>query len=177
VNTVFDDEAASPISSGTAPFTGSFKPEVPLSALDGINAAGTWTLKVVDQANVDVGTIDNWTLTLLFRRWPAGRTPPPPRQNTVADVCTGTGGGSGNGLWESGEDVQFSVTVSNDGTGTLSGVSATITSPTPGVTILSGTASYPSLAPGRRRRGTRPTSRCASPPRPAATPTCSSTCR
>ncbi len=61
-NTVFDDEAATAISSGVAPFTGSFRPEQPLSVLDGTPAAGTWTLKVVDAAADDVGTLGSWGL-------------------------------------------------------------------------------------------------------------------
>ena len=61
-NTVFDDEAATAISSGAAPFTGSFRPEQPLSVVDGMQAAGTWTLKVVDAAADDVGTLNGWGL-------------------------------------------------------------------------------------------------------------------
>ena len=37
-NTVFDDEAAVPIGGGTPPFTGSYRPASPLSALDGQSA-------------------------------------------------------------------------------------------------------------------------------------------
>lgn len=44
--TTFDDEASSSIVSGFAPFTGSFRPEQSLSAFDGENAAGSWTLYV-----------------------------------------------------------------------------------------------------------------------------------
>jgi subtilisin-like proprotein convertase family protein len=145
-NTVFDDEAATPISAGTAPFTGSFRPDSLLSAADGINAAGTWTLRVVDQASVDVGTIDNWTLSLTYPALACGPHANVSGHATVADTCS-TGGGGGNGLWEAGETVQFSVTVENDGSTTLTGVSASITSPTPGVVILDGVASYPDLAP------------------------------
>jgi subtilisin-like proprotein convertase family protein len=145
-NTVFDDEAATPISAGTAPFTGSFRPDSLLSAADGINAAGTWTLRVVDQASVDVGTIDNWTLSLTYPALACGPHANVSGHATVADTCS-TGGGGGNGLWEAGETVQFTVTVENDGSTTLTGVSASITSPTPGVVILDGVASYPDLAP------------------------------
>ncbi len=60
INTVFDDEAATAVGAGAAPFTGSFRPEQPLSALDGTPAAGTWTLKVVDSAAADIGTLQNW---------------------------------------------------------------------------------------------------------------------
>jgi subtilisin-like proprotein convertase family protein len=63
-NTVFDDAAATPIGSGTAPFTGAFRPETPLAGLSGIPANGTWSLKVVDSAGGDTGTITGWTLQL-----------------------------------------------------------------------------------------------------------------
>jgi subtilisin-like proprotein convertase family protein len=63
-NTVFDDAAATPIASGSAPFTGTFRPESPLSLFDGIPPGGTWGLKVVDSASNDIGTITGWTLQL-----------------------------------------------------------------------------------------------------------------
>src|SRR5206468_4652090 len=52
-NTVFDDQASTPISAGSAPFTGSFRPEAPLAAAGGINTQGAWKLKVVDSASAD----------------------------------------------------------------------------------------------------------------------------
>ena len=61
--TVFDDEAATAIIAGAAPFAGSFRPEVPLSAFDGKNLGGTWTLNVSDTAGADVGTLNAWGLT------------------------------------------------------------------------------------------------------------------
>lgn len=80
-NTVFDDEASNPISAGAAPFTGSFRPEAPLSAADGPAGTGTWTFKAVDQIAQDVGTIDSWTLNLTYPDLacvPAGSPPPVP---------------------------------------------------------------------------------------------------
>jgi subtilisin-like proprotein convertase family protein len=62
--TIFDDEAATAITSGTAPFTGRFRPQQPLSALDGIPANGTWKLEIQDIGSGDVGTLDSWSLTL-----------------------------------------------------------------------------------------------------------------
>ena len=56
VNTVFDDQAATSITVGTPPYTGSFKPEGLLSTLNGIPANGTWTLEITDDATTDVGT-------------------------------------------------------------------------------------------------------------------------
>ncbi|MDH5751882.1 MAG: PKD domain-containing protein, partial [Deltaproteobacteria bacterium] len=62
--TVFSDAAATPISSGTPPFTGTFIPEEPLSTLNGQSANGTWALWVVDDATGDTGTITNFALTI-----------------------------------------------------------------------------------------------------------------
>ncbi|MEA2234029.1 MAG: hypothetical protein QOD83_3845 [Solirubrobacteraceae bacterium] len=74
VDTDLDDEAASEIAAGSAPFTGSFRPEAPLSTFDGRNANGTWTLIVVDAAPADTGTLNSWRLTARG----ATCTPPPP---------------------------------------------------------------------------------------------------
>jgi subtilisin-like proprotein convertase family protein len=66
-DTVFDDQAATPISnitSGEAPFTGSFRPEQPLAALNGQDPNGTWSLWVVDSVGADVGTLFSWSLDI-----------------------------------------------------------------------------------------------------------------
>lgn len=62
-NTIFSMSAAQMISQGSAPFSGSYRPDAAFSALTG-NLNGTWTLRVVDQANTDIGTLNSWTLTL-----------------------------------------------------------------------------------------------------------------
>ncbi len=64
LSTIFDDEATKAISSGVAPFTGSFKPETLLSAFDGLNARGVWTLTVEDKATYDKGSLKNWAISL-----------------------------------------------------------------------------------------------------------------
>lgn len=64
INTVFDDEAATSITAGTAPFTGTFRPEGLLSTFDGMPANGTWTLRTSDDANLDTGTLTAWSLEL-----------------------------------------------------------------------------------------------------------------
>lgn len=67
-NTVFDDQAATNLRNGTAPYTGSFNlnhPSVvanPLSVFNGQNAAGTWTLFISDLAVADSGTLRAWSL-------------------------------------------------------------------------------------------------------------------
>ncbi len=63
-NTIFDDEASTLISSGAAPFTGSYRPLASLSALDGKSATGTWTLEVKDKAGGDTGTLLGWSVAL-----------------------------------------------------------------------------------------------------------------
>jgi len=63
-NTLFDDDAATSVTSGTAPFTGSYQPEQPLSVLNGLPASGSWVFKAVDDAGIDTGTIDSWQLQL-----------------------------------------------------------------------------------------------------------------
>jgi subtilisin-like proprotein convertase family protein len=61
-DTIFDDEAATAITAGTAPFTGSYRPEGPLSVLDNLSAEGDWTLEITDDAGDDVGTLNSWSL-------------------------------------------------------------------------------------------------------------------
>ena len=63
-NTTFDDEASQSITQGSPPFTGSFRPEQPLSNLDNIPVAGNWILKIYDDGYGDIGTLNNWCLTI-----------------------------------------------------------------------------------------------------------------
>ncbi len=64
VGTALDDEASLAITSGAAPFTGRFRPQQPLSAFDGMNTAGTWTLQVSDTWDWDTGTLNSWSLVV-----------------------------------------------------------------------------------------------------------------
>lgn len=63
-DTVFDDEGANSIYRGTAPFAGSFKPEYVLSAFDGKSAKGTWQLVIEDNALLDFGRLNGWSLKI-----------------------------------------------------------------------------------------------------------------
>jgi hypothetical protein len=63
-NTILDDEAATPITSGTAPFSGSYRPTGVLSALDGESSAGVWRLRISDNLYGDTGSLDAWSLEL-----------------------------------------------------------------------------------------------------------------
>ncbi len=63
-NTITDDEAATAITAGTAPFAGTYRPEGSLAALDGKNFSGTWTLEITDDAGGDTGTLNSWSLII-----------------------------------------------------------------------------------------------------------------
>jgi subtilisin-like proprotein convertase family protein len=62
--TVFDDEAATPLSSGDNPFAGSFEPSEQLGEYDDESARGTWTLYVFDVNQHDSGTLHCWKLDI-----------------------------------------------------------------------------------------------------------------
>ena len=64
INTVFDDATNTPITDGTAPFTGAFQPEGNLADFNMLQSAGNWTLTVSDDFNQDGGQLLNWTLQL-----------------------------------------------------------------------------------------------------------------
>ncbi len=80
-NTVFSDGGATNIASGTAPFTGTYRPEgstgsagcaTPTSGVvsfatlgsSSYNPTGNWTLYVFDEASGNSGTLVDWRLTL-----------------------------------------------------------------------------------------------------------------
>jgi subtilisin-like proprotein convertase family protein len=66
-NTVFDQEATSPITGGVSPFTGNFVPEGDLSNIYGEMSAGNWVLTVLDNFADDTGTINGFTLELCVQ--------------------------------------------------------------------------------------------------------------
>jgi subtilisin-like proprotein convertase family protein len=69
-NTVFNDNAATPIQNGVPPYnssaTGPFNPQTPLSVLNGKGAAGVYQLIIKDDASSVTGahTLNSWSLTL-----------------------------------------------------------------------------------------------------------------
>jgi subtilisin-like proprotein convertase family protein len=64
--TVLDDAGATAITQGSAPFTGSFRPEFALASLAGHASNGVWTLEVTDDAAGDAGELLSWSLTLVL---------------------------------------------------------------------------------------------------------------
>ncbi len=61
----FDDAAASPIQDigdGPGTLSGSYAPDEPLTAFAGEDRAGTWTLRITDNATPDGGTLNGWSI-------------------------------------------------------------------------------------------------------------------
>lgn len=67
IGTVLNDSAANPISSGTAPFTGSFKPSNFLNVFNGQPVNGSWVLGIDDLASGDSGVLKAWCLQLTYQ--------------------------------------------------------------------------------------------------------------
>lgn len=59
----FFADSGMPLRDGQAPFAGTFRPEEPLAAFQGMLAQGTWTLTVEDRAGQDTGTVQGVTLS------------------------------------------------------------------------------------------------------------------
>jgi subtilisin-like proprotein convertase family protein len=146
--TVFDDSAASPIFANSAPFAGTFRPESPLSALNGKPTNGTWKLRVTDGFFEDEGTVGCVKLDISRRvrlccpftggSPVIGAVPP---ATLVAESC-----GAGNGAVDPGETVTVAFPLQNIGTGPTTNLVATL-QPGGGVNGPSAPQSYGALSP------------------------------
>ena len=70
-HTIFDDEATVSIQSGTAPFTGRFRPLSALSAFDGQDAYGPWRLQIYDAFYANTGELQTFGLFITVPTVPA----------------------------------------------------------------------------------------------------------
>ncbi len=66
INTILNDSALVPISSGTAPFTGSYRPESPLSKFIGLPLNGSWKIKIFNEGAGDTGNLTAWCLNIVY---------------------------------------------------------------------------------------------------------------
>lgn len=146
--TVFDDAAALAIASGSAPFSGSFRPDQPLAALQGKPTSGTWILRISDQAALDVGTAGCVTLVVNRRQvlccpfvggTPAVAPAPPA-------VVTGESCALANGAPDPDETVTVEFPLRNVGSAPATNLVATLL-PGGGVNGPSGPQSYGALSP------------------------------
>jgi subtilisin-like proprotein convertase family protein len=63
-NTCLTDLSPNLISAGSAPFTGSFRPESPLYVVNnGLNPNGQWQLYILDSYPQDAGILNSWSIT------------------------------------------------------------------------------------------------------------------
>jgi subtilisin-like proprotein convertase family protein len=88
----FDDTSGNTLSSGDPPYSGTFAPDSPLSAVVGQSANGAWQLQVEDLSTntpgTDNGTLTAWSLTI-------GTDPPPA---VTAQTFTATEGAAVTGV-------------------------------------------------------------------------------
>lgn len=68
-HTIFDDQASAPIATATAPFSGRYQPQSPLSVLNGKGRTGDWRLRVTDASAEDTGTLLCWGLALVSEQY------------------------------------------------------------------------------------------------------------
>ncbi len=73
--TNLNDFVSIPISNGTAPFTGSFRPYKPLSQFNNLDPSGDWILKIYDRGTGNTGTLEAWTLNISYGINPIGIIP------------------------------------------------------------------------------------------------------
>lgn len=85
--TWLDDEASVAILDVAAPFTGSFRPALQLSAFDGENATGKWQLLITDTAFRDAGILVGWGVELC-RSFSPGATPTPSGSDSATQQVT-----------------------------------------------------------------------------------------
>ncbi|HEV7473039.1 MAG TPA: carboxypeptidase regulatory-like domain-containing protein [Pyrinomonadaceae bacterium] len=150
VPTNIDDQAATAISAGSAPFAASFRPESPLSALNGKPSNGTWNLRIQDTAGVDTGTVGCVKLELNKRNVCCGaliNASPPP-------VITAESISPANNAADPNETVTVNLSLVNVGGSPTTNLVATL-QPTGGVASPSGPQNYGVLA-GSGGTGTRP---------------------
>ncbi|HZV06973.1 MAG TPA: S8 family serine peptidase [Gemmataceae bacterium] len=62
-NTVFSQDASTPIGNGKAPFSGTYRPDGSLDQLTGTSSGGSWRLAVYNSGSKS-GTLLNWSLTV-----------------------------------------------------------------------------------------------------------------
>jgi Secretion system C-terminal sorting domain len=68
IGTTLNDSASIPISSGIAPFTGSYRPQNPLTPFNGFYSTNNyfWKLAITDTAGGDTGLLKAWCIVLTY---------------------------------------------------------------------------------------------------------------
>ena len=146
--TIFDDAAATPISTGPPPFAGTFRPETPLSAFNGEPINGVWKLRITDTAQLDTGTVGCVTLEIARRPFVCCGTPGTPEIAAAgAGTITAESITPANNAPDPGETVTATFPVINTGDGATTNLVATL-QPGGGVTPVTTTRTYGVVTPG-----------------------------
>lgn len=146
--TVFDDSAATAIASGLPPFSGTFRPETPLSDLNGKSINGTWKLLVNDNATQDTGTVG--CVTLEISRQPfvcCGVAGTPVIASGGAAALTAESVTPANNNPDPGETVTANFPILNTGDGSTSNLVGTMLT-SGGVTPVTPQRTYGVVAAG-----------------------------
>jgi len=165
-NTVFSDLAGPFITSGSPPYTGSFRPEGRVTNLsnpysnapplgtytfantyNGTNADGDWTLYINDYVFADIGELISWSITFNL-----GGAPPVADAGPDVNACDGqstnlTATGGDTYLWSTGASTAsievtplvtttYSVTVTSGSCGTDTDEVVVTVVPNPTVTFI-----------------------------------------
>ncbi len=96
---------------------------ITVPGFDGVDAAGAWTLHVVDSAGQDVGKIESWTLHIT----PGDGEPTPGGGGTEPGTTEGDFSGTGTGgPIPDNDESGLTSTINLSGTGAISGVNVAI---------------------------------------------------
>jgi subtilisin-like proprotein convertase family protein len=89
-NTCFNQNASNSITTGSAPFTGTFRPQGQMGSVNnGQNGNGTWKLRVVDTYPADAGNVISFSIT--FGNNPATYIPFTSSNLPIVVINTGSG--------------------------------------------------------------------------------------
>ncbi len=137
---LIDDDGGFP-SVTTIPTTGgvsgNYAPELPLSAFDGQNPNGNWTLKVADDAAGDIGSVRRFSIII---------TTCVPTPNLIAGTATVTADDcNNNGSIDPEEMITVDLQIANTGTATTTDLVATLQA-TSNVLSPSGPQNYGTIA-------------------------------
>ncbi len=110
----YDDEAAPGEPPCPPTDGGTYQPMEPLSTFDGEEANGTWTLRILDNANGDSGTLNSWSLQLCS----VGEEELPDLEISKSEP---------EGTLQPGETITYTISVTNTGSTEATGLVVTDT--------------------------------------------------
>lgn len=144
---VLDDSAATAISAGAPPFAGSFRPESPLSALNGQSIEGTWILTLSDAFDLDTGTLGCAQLEIQRQRYACcGVVGSPEVVSGGAPALVSESMLPPNNTPDPNETVTYNIAIANAGDGPTSNLVATLQN-SGGVTPVTTSQSYGVINP------------------------------